>query len=308
VNHSSLRPHDFLDAVYRGKNRGWRYLLGITVILVCWQVLGLVPLAIALFLAVAQGVVPREAVLQPEAVDVLALLPPLWRYFALNGMFLCFLGGLVLAVRTVHRRRVRTLISPDGSVDYRRFFAAFGLWFGLMSLASLVEYGLDPERFSLTFEPLPWFVLLLTAPLLTLIQAGTEELFFRGYLLQGLGLLTRRPWVLILLSSVVFAVPHFFNPEMATNAWILAVNYLAVGMFLTLITLKDGRLELATGMHVANNLFIVLAVNYQDSALASPALVQASALHPEYSLMSTLIAFVVFYYWFFRRRTFLPSP
>jgi uncharacterized protein len=291
----------FLNAAQQGKNQAWRYVLGIGLTLVCWQVVGVLPLAIVFIISLSMGIVSPETVANAQADTFLLSLPPLWSYIALNAMFWCFLGGLFITVRYIHKRRFLTLNSADATIHYRRFLAGFGVWFLLMAIASLVEYGLHPDRFSLTFIPSQWLVLLLTAPLLTLIQAGTEELFFRGYLLQGLGLLTRQPLVLLVISGILFAVPHFLNPEMATNFVLLALHYFLFGVVLTWITLKDNRLELATGMHVANNLFIVLIVNYQESALASPSLFQASGLNPEFSFISYIVAAAIFYYWFFGR-------
>lgn len=299
----SMAGNEFLNAARQGKTQAWRYVLGILVTLVCWQVVGIIPLAIAFILSIRLGLVPPEVVASAAADTFLLSLPPLWSYVALNTMFWCFLGGLFLTVRYIHQRRFLTLISADAKIRYRRFFAGFGLWFLLMAIASLIEFGLQPERFSISFAPGQWLVLLLTAPLLTLVQAGTEELFFRGYLLQGLGLITRQPLVLLVVSGLLFAVPHFLNPEMAVNFVLLALHYFLFGVVLTWITLKDNRLELAAGMHIANNLFIVLVVNYQESVLASPSLFQASGLNPEFSFISYVVGAAVFYYWFFGRPT-----
>lgn len=55
--------------------------------------------------------------------------------------------------------------------------------------------------------PLP-VIAVVTSP-----QAFGEEQFFRGYVLQALGLATRRRWLLVTLSAVEFAISHMVNDE-----------------------------------------------------------------------------------------------
>jgi membrane protease YdiL (CAAX protease family) len=74
-------------------------------------------------------------------------------------------------------------------------------------------------------------------------------------------------------------------------------------MFLALITLKDDRLELALGVHAANNLFIVLLVNSQDSALRSPAIIlQTVPTDPRITLLALLLMMGSFYLIVFGRQ------
>lgn len=293
----------YLDAAHQGKNSGWRYLLGIVLTILGWQVLGLIPFILALAIAVATGRLSPE---QLNEGNLLSSLDPLWSYVLLNLMFWFFLASVIGVVQVIHRRNWRTLVSPSATIDYGRIVQGFAVWFGLMAVSTLCEYLLNPDAYRLTFDPQQWLVLLPIALVLTSIQAATEELFFRGYLLQGLGLLTRQPIVLMLISGILFAVPHFLNPEMAVNFALLALNYFAFGVFLTWFTLKDERLELAIGMHVANNLFIALLVNYENSVLSTPAIVTANTLNPMFSLLSYLTISALFYYWFFGRRQ--PQP
>ena len=58
-----------------------------------------------------------------------------------------------------------------------------------------------------------WLPFVLAALLLTPLQCAAEELVFRGYVLQGLGRLLRNPLVLVVLSGLLFAIPHLLNPE-----------------------------------------------------------------------------------------------
>jgi membrane protease YdiL (CAAX protease family) len=90
---------------------------------------------------------------------------------------------------------------------------------------------------------------------------SAEELLFRGYLLQALGLRTRRTWLLVGISALVFGAMHMANTEVGAGPALIFTYYVGFGAFLALITLRDNRLELAIGAHAANNLFVALVVN-----------------------------------------------
>ena len=66
----------------------------------------------------------------------------------------------------------------------------------------------------------------------------------------------------MILSLVVFAVPHLMSPEMSTGSPLLAAFYFCLGAFFTVVTPRDNRLELALGAHAANNLLAALVVNH----------------------------------------------
>ena len=65
-------------------------------------------------------------------------------------------------------------------------------------------------------------------------------------------------------------------------------------------------MELALGMHAANNLFAALFANYTVTALPSPALFTIQTLDPVYSLVSLVIGIIVFYILYFT--LLVPKP
>ena len=140
------------------------------------------------------------------------------------------------------------------------------------------------------------------ALLFTPIQAASEELLFRGYLMQGSSLFTRNPIWLTLLSGLLFMLPHIFNPEMAVNFTIMAFSYFLFGAFLAWISLKDGTIELAIGAHITNNLFAALVVTFAESAIPSPAIFFTTHFDPLFSLIAQIILFGVFYWFVFIRQ------
>jgi membrane protease YdiL (CAAX protease family) len=121
--------------------------------------------------------------------------------------------------------------------------------------------------------------------------------------MQGLGLIVKTPAGIAVLSAVTFALPHLFNPEAQQHgAGLLGASYFVIGLLLAAVTLRDGRLELAIGVHAANNLLLVLVANYDGSVLESESIFTARELDPVYSLITLPIGALVFYGWFFGRR------
>jgi uncharacterized protein len=300
----------YLDAARQGQNQWWRYLLGILLTLFLWFIVGglITGIGIALLIAVpllAQNLEPAalQTQLQQQLQRFLET-ASVETFVAINIPFLFFLLGLWIAVKTIHQRRFRSLISADRTFNWQRLWYGFSVWFVLLNLSTAISIMLEPQNFRFSFDPSQWIPLLIAALILTPIQTATEELFFRGYLLQGLGLLTRQPFLLIMGSSFLFTVPHLGNPEIDRGVVWLTLIYFAIGAFLALITLKDDRLELAIGVHAANNLSFIFSTT-EDSALRMPALwTQQRASDPRLDLVALLLFMAIAYYLFFglRRR------
>ena len=140
------------------------------------------------------------------------------------------------------------------------------------------------------------FVLL--ALILVPVQTSAEELFFRGYILQGVGLRMRNIWVLSAISGLLFGLPHLLNPEASVNYPLLFLYYFTFGFSLAYITLRDGRLELALGAHAANNLFSVIFANYTLTVLPTPSLFTITVLDAVYSVPAALIGMAIFVWLF----------
>ncbi len=277
----NARAQRYLALAREGRNEWWRYLLGMAVIGFFWLVLGYLPY---------QWIVDAGGI--GAATD----------FVGINLGILAMLAGVVLAVRVVHRRPVVTLIAPDRSFDWRRMLRGAALWSVLALAVMVLEHLLFPERYRLTFDYMRFVPFLVLVIALTPLQCLAEELLFRGYLMQGLGLLVRPPLAVAVASSLLFTLPHLANPEVERyGVWAMAANYFAIGMVFALVTLRDGRLELAIGMHAANNVLLALLANYEDSALQTESVFTAAELDPVYSLATVTACGVAFYRVMFAR-------
>lgn len=183
---------------------------------------------------------------------------------------LCVL--LLLWVKIFHKQSIRSLTTSRSKIDFKRIFFSFFLWSLILVTIILVQYFLYPEDFVLEFNASAFIVLFFLAIVLIPLQTSFEEYFFRGYLMQGLGLLTKNKWFPLIFTSVTFGLMHIANPEVEAYGLQMMVFYIGTGFFLGIITLMDDGLELALGFHAANNLMGALFITSKNSALQTNAI------------------------------------
>lgn len=293
----------FLSLSDRGKNGALRWLGGTFLILFLWQIVGGFLALPFLFWAgyLTTGNV-EDAIF---AMTDLKRGDAFWNYIGVNVTFLCVWLGLWLAVRFIHQRAFLTLATPAPKINWTRLAQGFGVWFVLIALFQIAEFVIYPSRAQFTFDAARWLFFLPFIIIFTPIQTGAEELLFRGYWLQGIGRLTKNPVVLVIISGILFGLPHMLNPEVLNNpdsALLLFFNYAVIGAAFALYTLKDNRLELALGAHTANNLFAAVFVNYTDSPLTTPAVFTNPTLDAAFGLVTVIVSAIVFYFIVFRAR------
>ena len=179
---------------------------------------------------------------------------------------------LLLWVKFFHKQSITSLTTARQKIDYKRVFFSFFLWAAILVTVILVQYFVSPDDFVINFKLAPFLVLLVLALILIPLQTSFEEYLFRGYLMQGLGLLTKNKWFPLLFTSITFGLMHIANPEVGAFGFQMMVFYIGTGLFLGIITLMDDGLELALGFHAANNLVAAILVTSNNSALQTNAI------------------------------------
>ena len=174
--------------------------------------------------------------------------------------------GLLFWVKIVHRQSITSLTTSRNKVDWGRIFFSFGLWSAFIIITTLLFYYLEPQNFVFNFKPIPFFTFLILAILLIPLQTSFEEYFFRGYLMQGLGVFSNSRLIPFLVTSIAFGLMHIANPEVEKIGYIALVYYIGTGFFLGILTLMDDGLELSLGFHAANNLVGALLITSDWSA------------------------------------------
>ena len=285
----------YLEAAHQGRNEWWRYLISLSAILAIWFIVGSIPVVL-LMTYVSMDADPGTSFSGAGFVGV----PVIVEFLFTMSSFIPFLVGTLLAVRFIHARPLKTLVTGESHIRWGRIFAGAAGWLLIAALISTIESLLYPGRYVLTLQPVKLAIFAILALILIPLQTSAEEFFFRGYLVQWMGLRLKNAWLLSLLNGALFFLPHAANPEMAANSVLIGLGYFVMGFFLTRITLRDNGIELALGMHAANNLFAALFANYAVTALPSPSLFTVQTLDPGYSLISLVVGMLVFYLVFFR--------
>jgi uncharacterized protein len=286
---------NYLEVVRQGRNDWWRYILSFPAILAIWFIVGSIPVVLLLAYISGDGD-PATGFSGTGFVGV----PVIVEFLFTMSSFIPLLVGTLLAVRIIHNRPLKTLVTGEARIRWGRIFAGAGIWLLIAAVISTIEALLYPGRYVLTFQPVTWAIFTVLALILIPLQTSAEEFLFRGYLLQWMGLRLKNWWLLSFLNGLLFFLPHAANPEMATHSVLIGLGYFVMGFFLTLITLRDNGMELALGMHAGNNLFAALFANYSITALPSPSFFTIQTLDPVYSLISLIIGMIVFYLVFFR--------
>lgn len=254
----------YIAQAFKGLHEWWRYLLGLVIILLAWQVVGGAPFLVAIMIKVlATG----GDISNLNKTQVLSILEPNLNLFLMLLMFVFGLLALFFVVKKIHILPLLKLTTTRLKVDWSRFWFIFILWGFISVLLFGVEYYMTPEHYVINFNLVPFVILCVIAVLLIPIQTSFEEYLFRGYLMQGIGVVVKNKYIPLIITSLTFGLLHLFNPEVDKLGPVIMVYYIGTGLFLGIITLMDEGLELALGFHAANNLFTALLVTADWTAL-----------------------------------------
>ena len=207
-----------------------------------------------------------------DQFDLLSKLPSNTSLFLLLLPFVITLPFIYWVVTRLHGRSFTSLITSRNKTDFKRILFSFLWWGGISAALIIVDYSLSPEHYEWNFKPLDFFILFLISIVMIPIQTSVEELIFRGYLMQGFGVLFKNRWLPLGVTSILFGLLHLWNPEVDKLGIHLVWYYIGTGLFLGIITLMDEGIELALGFHAANNLVTALLVTASWTAFQTESL------------------------------------
>lgn len=242
---------NFIQQAYKG-NRDWFFwLLTLFLVFIGWQFIGIIPLVLVAF-KYSSGF--TEFMKAAEAnFTTLGINSNLFLFLIILS-FAFGLLMLLISVKYIHKRSLKSLITSRAKIDWNRFKFAFISW-GLVAVISIIiGIFLTPDNYVWNFRPVPFIILLLVSFLFLPLQTSFEEILFRGYLMQGIGAFTKNRWFPLLFTSIVFGLLHGANPEVEKLGYISMVFYIGTGVFYGITTLMDEGIELALGLHAANNI------------------------------------------------------
>lgn len=291
----------FLKNAHIGENK-WPLYLATIILVVVGTFIGQVPLAIILMDKAAEsGLSQLELAEMGESMDFSDL--GLDQNLTIFLMLLAFVVGLLflwIGVRFIHKKPFEAIVTSSLKTNWKKIFFSFGLWMALTISLEFIFYLLRPDIYTFQFQADKFLILLLIALFVFPLQTSFEELMFRGYLMQGISLLSKYPlfkyrWMPLILTSAGFGIMHIMNPEVEAFGLELSMTYyIGVGLFLGILTLMDDGLELALGVHAATNIYSALFVTFDDSAVQTSALFHTSEVNMGWMLVGFFLAAIVF--------------
>lgn len=172
------------------------------------------------------------------------------------ALLLYALPALAIAqwVRGVHGRSAWSLIGPPLTAlrDMRR--AGIGVFFVLLAIELAPPFP-NMEVIEETRPLVLWLMILPFGAFAILIQSGSEELIFRGYLQQQMAAVSDRPLMWMVLPSALFGYLHFGNADGAADGVLWAFWAFCLGMSCADLTARTGTIGAAVGLHTMNNIF-----------------------------------------------------
>lgn len=248
----------FIAQAFKGLHEWWRYIVGLIIVVTGVFVFS-IPHGVGIMFKTMQ-----DGGLDPSRMNDMAYLMGLFESNVnLLLVLLPFAGGLLFllaAVKWLHKQSITALTTARPKIDWKRFWLIFFFWGILSSSLILIDYFMSPEDYVFNFKLQPFLILCVIGIIMVPLQTSFEEYLFRGYLMQGIGVMTKHKWIPLILTSVVFGLLHIANPEVDKLGPMIMVYYIGTGLFLGIMTLMDDGLELALGFHAANNLFVALLV------------------------------------------------
>ncbi len=200
---------------------------------------------------------------------------PAWQL--LVGELILAFGAMAAAVLLFVRFAERRPISTTGLIKdnaLKRWGKGFGLGAGVFLVIALVStilggYTISFSGSGIGLSALPMIVLMLVG---WTIQAGTEELVARGWLMPHLSK-RYNVWIGIVGNALLFLLMRGMNPAVG---FLPFVNIGLFGVIMSIIALWQGEIWTVAGIHAAWN-FVqssILGMHVTGTSTAQHSLVQ----------------------------------
>ena len=280
----------FLEKTFDHQNQWWKYLVVIVVGFFVGQFIGYIPImGIMVDKMITGGVTPNDladlaalGISKNEGL-LLILLP-----FAVSLIF------TVLLIKALHKRTFAETINGTNKIRFGRIGAGIVVWATIMAVLFVSDYLINPDNYVLQFDIAKFIPLLFISIFLIPVQTTYEEVLVRGYLAQGIAVWTRNRILVILIPASLFALLHSSNPEVEEfGFWAAMPQYLISGLLFGIIAVLDDGIELAIGMHTANNVLGSLLVTFKSSALQTDAVLEQLNINPMEDTLALLAAGVI---------------
>ncbi|MDO9088503.1 MAG: type II CAAX endopeptidase family protein [Anaerolineaceae bacterium] len=258
-----------------------------------WRYLFLIMIVIGVTL-VAQSILIIIAALFEGNMDVLNF-PPFTLLWVTMLPFAALVIVLIIGIRLIHQQTIKSIFTQKENIHWSLMVKSAIIWFVLSAVVDIIIALLQPGNYSFTFSLNSFIPFMLLAIILITFQITAEEVLFRSYLLHGFFRLFRFSWLAIIAQALLFGILHGANPEVTTYGLFTTMPfYIGIGLLLGWLSFKSRGLEIAMGVHFANNLYATAIVTFSGSAITSPAIFTILDYQPVTGLIAFVIMAIIF--------------
>jgi membrane protease YdiL (CAAX protease family) len=205
------------------------------------------------------------------------------------------------------------LYGRSGNIRWSDFRVAFVYIFvivlvlELLILAATWVTGTPPYTRNDVVSILDWLIYLLPLIVFVFLQIGAEELFFRGYLLRLIYSRKASLFWAVYVPSFLFGLAHLDPITYGFNSVLYVLNTTVTGVILCFITIWQGNIAMAMGIHFAVNIFAIIIIGHGDTPIGSGAALWLSTIAPKSvtlgasMIVITVVEIVLYSIWTRRR-------
>ena len=168
--------------------------------------------------------------------------------------------GITYTVRRAHGRGFWSMVGPSPTQAVTDMWRCARAVFLVLLVQTLLPPWINLADLAEVKPLLIWAAWLPIAVIVIIIQAGTEELLFRGYLQQQFAALSSNKWVWMGLPSFLFGIGHYYNGWGPADGLFYAIWATCLGVACADLTARTGSIGAALGLHLSNNLFALTLV------------------------------------------------
>jgi membrane protease YdiL (CAAX protease family) len=278
----------FFAIARTGRNELWRYVISV-ILIIAVSLIGQIPLTLFLVFRMT-GYSDLQRFQEKLDFSEIGIDPNIGLLFMLIPFILCFLC-MIFIVKIIHLRPFLSVLTGHGRFNWPKLFFALAVMFLLLLITELALYIVDPDNYELNFNLRLFIPLVIISLCMLPLQTSFEEIFMRGYLMQGIGLIAGYKWIPLVITSVVFGLMHLMNPEIKEfGIWLTIPYYIGFGLLMGIITIMDDGIEIPLGIHAIVNIYGSVLVTFPGSTMQTPALFMMKEYDPV--LMSVLFVII----------------
>lgn len=250
---------DFFMQAKKGNNQIWIWL--VTLLVVCY------PFYQKIFAFLTEVSTPKKTKQILKDSDTVNNL-----LSSVSLKALVFFAILLISLKFFHNRKIRTLFTGREKFDWLRFFTGIFVWGVAIIIGFSIGYYYNSDIVRYNFRLMPFLKLFFICISLVTLRAVFIEVLFRGYILQGVFLITNNKLGAVIASAIFYMLVFSTSILIDEVGYELLLFNFAVGIVLGIIVVFDEGLELSISFQIVNTMVALLYIStnvqgYQTDAI-----------------------------------------